>query len=374
LEPHDRFRSGNYFGSLDALRCFAILAVIWQHSPGMPLGESPFTEAGVTGVGLFFVLSGFLITTLLLREESRTGRMDLKAFYIRRSLRIFPLYYAVLGLYTALVLLMENNAAGRLFLANLPYYLTYTSNWFVDLMINDDGQRRVIFVFAWSLATEEQFYLFWPVLLCFAPRRIAIATLVAVMAIDFLLTFAFGRAESPTSYIDRLLRIATSPATEICAGVLLALALHSRSGFERIWPWLGRAWSAPATAGLALLVITWPGSATTGWHLALAVSLTLVVASCVIREDHGLAPLLQLPVLARIGVVSYGIYMLHSLAINVVKAAFAHFGANSPPLGFVLAVALSYVSAEISFRLFESPLLRMKARFNAKSPNDSSKT
>jgi peptidoglycan/LPS O-acetylase OafA/YrhL len=367
MDPYERYISVRHFGSLDALRCLAIVAVIWQHNPGVPLADSPFTDAGASGVGLFFALSGFLITTLLLREESANGRIDLRKFYIRRSLRIFPLYYAVLGLYTALVVIMEHNAAGRLFISNLPYFLTYTTNWFVDLIINEDGQRRVIFVFAWSLATEEQFYLFWPLLLRFARRHMAIATLVAVVAIDLALTFTFGRADVPLSAADRLLRILTSPSTEICAGVLLALALHSRTGFERAWRWLGHSWSAPAATIPLLAVILWPGSATPGWYLALAVALTLFLATSVIREDHGLAKLLQLPVLARVGIVSYGIYMLHSLAVNVVKVALPHFGVISQPLSFILAVLLAYAAAEVSFRLFESPLLRMKVRLGAES-------
>ena len=230
IEPYDRFRAVRYFGSLDALRCLAIVGVIWQHSPAIPHAAMPFSDAGASGVGLFFVLSGFLITTLLLREESATGGINLRDFYVRRTLRIFPLYYAVLGLYTVLVLLLEHNAAGRLFINNLPYYITYTSNWFVDLIVNEDGQRRVIFVFAWSLATEEQFYLFWPSIMKFFRRRTAIVILLSVMVTDLSLSFAFGRAEIPASGLERLLRIATSPSTEICCGVLLALAMHSKCG------------------------------------------------------------------------------------------------------------------------------------------------
>lgn len=92
--------------------------------------------------------------TLLLRERERNSKIDLKAFYIRRSLRIFPLYYGVLFLYMVLVSVLERDStAGQAFFNNLIYFATYTSNLFVPL----DG--RVIFYFAWSLAAEEQFYL-----------------------------------------------------------------------------------------------------------------------------------------------------------------------------------------------------------------------
>ena len=140
----------------------------------------PFTSIGASGVSLFFVLSGFLITTLLLREHDAHGRIGLRDFYARRALRIFPLYFAVLALYAAITFLTERDAQGhlngaaRLFASNLPYYATYTNNWFVDLKLNEDGQRRVIFIFAWSLATEEQFYAFWPPVLARGSRAVEI--------------------------------------------------------------------------------------------------------------------------------------------------------------------------------------------------------
>lgn len=363
MEAYERFRSVRYFGSLDALRCVGIVGVVWQHCPPIPLAATPFTDAGASGVGLFFVLSGFLITTLLLREESATGRINLRNFYIRRTLRIFPLYYAVLSLYTVLVLLLEHNAAGRLFIQNLPYYLTYTSNWFVDLIVNEDGQRRVIFIFAWSLATEEQFYLFWPSIMRFFRRRTAVIILLSVMTIGVVLKFALGTEEIPTSALERLVRIAESPSTEICAGVLLALAMHCTEGFSAIWRFLGHIWSAPISAAIALAVVLWPGRASTGWYVVQAAAFSVLVASCVIREDHGLAWFLRARILSRIGVVSYGMYLLHMLAVNSVRMILPRFGIDSPILTFVLALLLAYTSAEISYRMFESPILRLKSRF-----------
>lgn len=372
-EQYLQFRDIRHFGSLDALRCIAISGVIWQHSPPLPHEHLPFTDAGAAGVGLFFVLSGFLITTLLLREESATGTINLRNFYARRTLRIFPLYYAVLALYTVLVLLLENNAAGRLFFSNLPYYLTYTSNWFVDLALNEDGQRRVIFVFAWSLATEEQFYLLWPFVLKYFRRHWAITALLAVMLADLLLTFTLGRADLPTSPSERLLRIATSPSTEIFAGVLLAIGLHSETGFRILSRALGHRWSAPITGLVAASIMVWPGESTPAWYLMMAVAFVFFLGSCVIREDHGVAWLLNSRVLARIGVVSYGMYMLHMLAVNTVKAGFGRFGFESAPLKFALAFCLTYVAAEISFRILESPLLRLKKRFESVGPATSDK-
>lgn len=361
--PYEQFQTTRYFGSLDALRCFAILGVIWQHAPGISPQSVPFTNPGVSGVSLFFGLSGFLITTLLLREEHNTGNINLRHFYARRSLRILPLYYAVLGLYTMLVVAMEDNAAGRLFISNLPYYLTYTNNWFVDLIINADGERRVIFIFAWTLATEEQFYLAWPAMLKFLRRGVAIGMLLCVLITDVALTMAYGELSEPATTTERLLRIATSPSIEICIGVLLALGLNSRSLFAFAWPVLGRWWSSPTAAIAALGTIMLPVEPTLDWRVLQAMILALLLATCVVREDHGLARILRMRVLARMGVVSYGMYLLHMLSINTVERIVAVAGIHLDAVIFVLSLVVTYLAAEVSFRLFESPLLQLKSRF-----------
>jgi hypothetical protein len=157
MDRHRSFLDQRYFPLLDGLRCLAILGVVWYHAAAPSYASGPLSR-GFEGVSLFFVISGFLITTLLLREQSETGDISLRSFYLRRTLRIFPVYYGVLAFYALLVFLQERHStAGAQFWHNLPFFMTYTSDWFV----NADSDR-VIFLFSWSLATEEQFYLFWP--------------------------------------------------------------------------------------------------------------------------------------------------------------------------------------------------------------------
>ena len=108
-DPYDAFRALRHFGSLDGLRAIAIFVVIWHHGPGQTAAIN-LLRAGHEGVQLFFAISGFLITTLLLRERAGTGEISLRNFYARRSLRIFPLYYTVLLVY---VLLMFAARRGR---------------------------------------------------------------------------------------------------------------------------------------------------------------------------------------------------------------------------------------------------------------------
>src|ERR1700677_927543 len=109
---YEKFRSARFFGSLDGLRALSIVAVIWLHpwyeTPYYPrLQATPVLRQGFYGVQVFFVVSGFLITTLLLREMERYGKISLRDFYIRKALRIWPLYYAVLGIYVVNALVFE---------------------------------------------------------------------------------------------------------------------------------------------------------------------------------------------------------------------------------------------------------------------------
>jgi peptidoglycan/LPS O-acetylase OafA/YrhL len=314
-----RFLDVKRFGSLDGLRCLAILYVIWHHSP-VELA-APFANRGFMGVHLFFAISGFLITSLMIRERAKTGTISLSGFYWRRSLRIFPLYYAMVGVYIVAVLLLEQGPDAAEFFANLPYFLTYTSNWFVQ----DDG--RVIFFFAWSLALEEQFYLTWPWVERYAKPLPKFALLAALAAI----------------------------APAIVFGVALAHLLHSPRGFALAWRLLGHRASAPVAllVTVALLSIHAEGRAIE--HLRYA-SLALLVASCVIREDNGLARLLQFRPLVRIGVASYGIYLMHQLAMNAVEKV-----TNDRWSVLLVATALAWLAAEISFATFERFFLRLKS-------------
>jgi len=129
---YTRFREVRFFGSLDGLRALSIVGVIWFHSwwstPYYPtLASLPVLRQGEWGVHIFFAISGFLITTLLLREQNRSGTISIRDFYIRRSLRIWPLYYATVAIY-AVIMLTFQRGSGRAhtFFHYLPGFLTYT--------------------------------------------------------------------------------------------------------------------------------------------------------------------------------------------------------------------------------------------------------
>ena len=342
MDSHASYLQKRHFGSLDGLRAISITAVIWHHTApkwsGAILGY-----IGTYGVHLFFAISGFLITTLLLRERSRKGSIDLKAFYLRRTLRIFPLYFGVLAMYIVLVAFLENDVLVRQeFFNNLIYFATYTSNLFVKL----DG--RVIFYFAWSLATEEQFYLIWPSILSRTetPSRAFILLTVVLTAciIDQLLGTGF---------------LSAIPVA-IVGGALLAVTMHTRRGFIRLQYFLG--WNGSLFAlilALVMLIIVWPAP-----EFMIHLLFVLIVGASVIRENHPLRLLFSCKPVRFIGSISYGMYMCHLLCENIIvkMLEFLRWHAIGIEV-FVLTFLLSVVVARLSFTYFESFFLNLKHRY-----------
>src|SRR5262245_43140601 len=223
---HSRFLSERYFPAFDGLRCVAICGVIWHHClPGPTPG---WLGRGHVGVPLFFALSGFLITTLMLAERRQTGDIALVPFWLRRSLRIFPLYYAVLAGFVLYLACLPESDASRHFWASLPHYASYTSNWFVDF----DVAHPVWFGFAWSLATEEQFYLWWPPVLRWSLRSgtwAPASVLGAGVLLDQLTECRFSDAWlDPGGLSERMVMSIASP---MLLGSALALLLADRRTF-----------------------------------------------------------------------------------------------------------------------------------------------
>jgi len=350
MPEHRTFRSTTRFGSLDGLRCISIVAVIWHHFPALHFNH--LLKNGLMGVQLFFVISGFLITTLLLRERESKGSISMRKFYMRRTLRILPIYYTMLALYTVLVFFLKSGPPRDEFFGNMPYFLTYTSNWFVG----DAG--GVVFSFSWSLATEEQFYLFWPsverLFRGWLPVVIMLSILALVLAADYGLADALIPKGGPANIV------VTSVPVTICMGVLLAHLLHSPRGFRAASLLLGHRYSSLLSLLALLAYLALPLSGIFFVSLAMA----FLVGSCVAREDHWLAPVLKSRPFVEIGMVSYGMYMMHGLVKNVVSMALP-----SDPGGllyfteFVISTGLTFTVAALSFRYYEGYFLRLKRRY-----------
>ena len=186
---------------------------------------------------MFFVLSGFLIVTLLLREKERFGNISLKKFYMRRTLRIFPIYYGILFALSLIFLFVKPGTdMARTFFPLLPFYLTYTSNWIT--------QQAVNLGVTWSLATEEQFYMIWPAIEKFVKGWWLALILITVVVLNQLMNFQvidpwfrewFGVGHSDLS----ILQITFTP---IAFGVGLAHLLHH----PKVFRLFTRSWGAEA--------------------------------------------------------------------------------------------------------------------------------
>ena len=339
------FVANSYFGALDGLRALSILLVLLHHVPDMAPGLArTFQLNGRYGVSFFFVVSGFLICTLLLRERQKTGRIAWGKFYARRALRLLPLYYATLGLQCVLVFGLkiyspENQA---LFQAKLPAYVFYFSNW---LATATQGP----FFYAWSLAVEEQFYLGFGLLLWLMPRPKLIALLAAALVTKFIAFQTFGTIDAHSA----VWRILFSYQEAILWGVLLAFALDHRRSYERIADCFR---SNVLLGGLTLLVAAalWlhPMEAQSTWDAQLLyVAMTAIVAGVVVRRR---APMLNARLLLHVGKISYGIYLLHTFVIYAVKKL--PYAAD-PLVCFVVSTPLAIALASLVYRCFEQPII-----------------
>lgn len=356
--PLTWFRERRRFDALDGLRAVSIALVLWHHVPRYPPGHFSHVlqENGRYGVSLFFIISGFLICTLLLREQRLNGSVSLGKFYGRRACRLLPLYYATLAVQAALVYLFhqyspENRA---LFALKLPSYLFYFSNW---LATSTAGP----FFCAWSLAVEEQFYLVFGFLMAFAPRRWIIRGVFAAFLLKAAIYAAFGNVDVGST----ALRVLFSYQEPVLLGVLSAFALDMPSVHavaRRCLTWRG----APAllAAALAAALALHPMSGQSFWDAQLLyLGMTLFVASLVLAPRTSV---LDHPLLVQVGRVSYGIYLLHMFVLSSVKRL---LGASSPVLCFSVTALVVVLIASASHRWFESPLIeRGRRHFSPATP------
>jgi peptidoglycan/LPS O-acetylase OafA/YrhL len=349
--PWQAFQSRKHFGSLDGLRCASVVAVIWFHGPGFNLPG--ILGQGFLGVTLFFAISGFLITTLLIREQSRTGDISLKKFYLRRSLRIFPLYYLMLGVYCVFIFtLVHDPATAKNFRSHLPFFATYTSNWFVPTLTT--------FGFAWSLAAEEQFYSTWPsVVKLLRPRR----ALWFAICFTAIVIWSQRFATWPLHSNNFATTVLNSVPPAICFGCTFALILHTERGFRALWTIFGNRTAPLIFFAALILIIQFSPEKYLPIHLVLAA----LVISSVIREDHILAPILTWRWISYLGTISYGMYLTHML----VYAASKRFESRFPSwhsrdlMGFIVALLGTVLLSAALFRYYERPFLILKTRFEA---------
>ncbi|MEO8056199.1 MAG: acyltransferase [Acidobacteriota bacterium] len=334
-----------YRPELDALRFYAFLAVFLHHSvvtvkASLDGPLEGLVVAGAFGVDLFFVLSAFLITDLFRREFLAFGDIDVPAFWVRRILRIWPLYFAFLAV---AALVPDRPLRGTA----LAWFAAFAGNWWFVRHNYTDSIADPL----WSVGIEEQFYLTWPLLLSVAGVRrlvpLGAGLLVAATAVRVFLV-SEGTLH-PGIWCNSLARL-----DPIALGILLA-------GLEPRLPRLGgRARVLLAAAGLAGLWAcgTWnafKGPGALGMYPSVAVSCLLVLVA-VLGWKPGTS--LAARVVAYLGKISYGLYVVHVLALRV-----AHLVSPSWPVVFALGLVLTVAAGVASFELYEKRFLRLKGRF-----------
>jgi peptidoglycan/LPS O-acetylase OafA/YrhL len=345
---------------LDGLRCLAASAVlVWHFAPADAALNAAFAW-GDAGVQLFFVLSGFLVTAIVLRSASAGGAdrslagVTLRRFYVRRCLRIVPLYYGVLA-----VLLVLGVAPAR---DGVLWHLTYTTNFYLAWL----GEWPDHVFHFWTLAVEEQFYLLWPALLCFGPRRWLVPCCLLGMATAPLYRLAAtvaGCAETviyvlPPANVDTL-----------AAGSLLAVLDHDPAR-ARARALLTRAGPVVGLPLLIVAVLLRNAGAPPLWHDSLwRGALVLFYPWLVFGAARGFTgpagALLSLRPIVYLGRISYGIYVYHVLAVPAVGWTLARAGlAPVPPGGEVVLWTLAtLVVCALSWHLVEAPIARQRRRF-----------
>ena len=361
---------------LDGLRAIAFLIVFFFHTRNLPFGW--------LGVQLFFVLSGFLITDILLRMKEKLPRREFfTKFYGRRFLRIFPLYYFYLILLTALIFLLpvldlkglrtEISAKffNQIWVATFyAYDFFHASSFFV---------RSHFFTHLWSLSVEEQFYLIWPLLIFLTPRekfkqlcftaiglgfifRLAITLIYRTQLFPFLLTdpqqavnvlpfshldaFAFGayisRFELPRPRLQLLALTVTVPAIGLLTDFLSKGTVTLALGYD-----------LPMT-----------GFYKEVWGYTLLNYLFAVLIYCVARTNF-LTGILESAPLRYLGKISYGLYVYHYGIIAIIVALFRKYDIDyslRSPQMFVVSMSATLLIATLSFFLLEKPIINLKDR------------
>ena len=337
---------------LDAVRGVAVLLVLLHNTniyPSWHLGL--ISDNGWMGVDLFFVVSGLLITGILLDSKQSDGYF--RNFYARRCLRIWPLYYSALLFMFVIVPFLRPSEAHVIFEARSSPWWAYSfflQNFLVPIPSSATGLLGV----TWSLAVEEQFYLVWPLVVRFCSeaqlRRIAIAVICLSPALRFYLAqHQVGIYSNTFCRLDGLM-----------AGALLAIVIRSASFLPS--KFIARAWIALlVTAPLALVIDTFHAR----WivfSLVAAASAAFVYLA-LFSTQRWLRAVLTNRFLVYTGTISYGIYLLEKIPLDAAKMF--HLDRH-PFLALPITTAATFVMASLSWMILEKPFLRLKRFFEAK--------
>jgi peptidoglycan/LPS O-acetylase OafA/YrhL len=344
---------------LDGVRAAAIAMVVCAHCAGTGFYSSLRVAHWLADLGVrsFFVLSGFLITNLLLRERCRTGTISLRGFYVRRIFRIFPALY---------VYIVVVSIVGRSSLQ--PHDSIYAATF----VMNFHGQRGWLLGHMWSLSVEEQFYLIWPlVLLLLAPRagvRIAIAALVIGPVARLAIWYGFP---SYRAIADQAFPCVADALATGCLLAMLRERLESDALYARVH---ATRWFWPTTLLIlssALITTPWItlGPSTTITNIAVA----LAIHHLLLQPRSLVARGLQLPSVVRLGVLSYSLYLWQQVFLDRHSDAWYCAFPTNVVLAVVTAAASQYV-IERPFNHLSRLVTRSRSRSFSRTAAESEET
>jgi len=354
----------NYIKQLDSIRAIALLLVVASHW----LFDNPVVlgiQAGRLGVDTFFVLSGFLISSILLKNRDEievsggNRREAIKNFFIRRGLRIFPIYYL-----TIFIMFAFGGETHTHIKDNFIYFLTYTSNFYFYKNNSWDGMLSHL----WSLAVEEQFYLIWPWVILFIPRERLLAGIMVFIGVGAAANYIFR------DNFDLVLPFTCFDAFGI--GALLAFAISKGFDLDKIYPIVGIA--AATCVVIMLNSILRKQMMIIPARTAHSVIALFVIIYIINRREKGQEQffILNSRILIFLGKISYAMYLYHlplsqdSFYLNkyinqylpdsfIRHQTYILFAEN-----FLLLVALSW----LSWVLIERPILKLKHNFEYQRP------
>jgi peptidoglycan/LPS O-acetylase OafA/YrhL len=359
----------NYIRPLDTLRTIAVTLVIISH--WTVWGKNSGFHFGQVGVNIFFVISGFLITRILLQNrnkaeaESGSSAQLIRSFYIRRSLRIFPIYYLFV------LVMIWLNPAGTDIANDYGYYLTYTSNFMHFIQHQWSGMLSHL----WSLSVEEQFYFIWPWFMVFIRPKYVLHVVISFIAIGILSTVALYLID-PVNEFNSIFTTSCFDAFGI--GALLAyVSVHPASRAAVIHKWLGPA----ALICFALYVASSIGWIPLWWltRTFIAVATAYAIFFIIRNPDNAfVSKVLGWKPLVYLGKISYGLYLYHNIVpwlLGQIKLFMKEremviplVNASIPPSidaywTLLQQVVLLLVLTWLSWTIVEKPLNNLKGRF-----------
>ncbi len=360
-------RGFRYIPGLDGIRAIAVLAVIFYHAGTSWSGES-WLPGGFLGVDVFFVLSGFLITSLLLSEREKTGKINYKQFYLRRARRLLPALFVALALTAVLALTVARDAAAQVYHDAIAA-IFYVTNWayiFSDSSYFEAIGRPPMLQHLWSLAVEEQFYLIWPVVAMLLYRwkrrdgvwRGALYGALGSTALMMILAFVWNM---PTNDASRLYFGTDTHMMGLMLGAALA-AVYRPARARQALPLLARLfiWGVGLASLAGLIWFLFNTTDTSQWlyrggfFVISAVVVLLIAAAS--HPGVAFGAMLALQPMKYLGERSYGLYLYHWPIFLVTRPT---IDTSLPdPWITILRFALLLGVAELSFRFIEMPIRR----------------